>query len=134
MKVLVDSVLNTQPAPLPQALSRILGPIAGQRFGLLLLVVLSDLFITFLQNVFLVLNNYVNTRLDQNIVLDFRTKLFAHTERLSLAYHDRRRADLMIYVINSQEDCVARLIMTVPQMSQSVLTLIRMFWIAFKID
>jgi ATP-binding cassette subfamily B protein/subfamily B ATP-binding cassette protein MsbA len=53
---------------------------------------------------------------------------------MSMAYHDRRRAGMMIYVINSQGDCVARLIMTVPQMSQSVLTLIGMFWIAFRMD
>src|SRR5262249_27884378 len=134
MKILVDSVLANPPSPLPSVLSRLLSPIAEQRFALLLFAVIGGFCVTIVQNVFSVLNNYVNTRLDQSIVLDFRTELFEHTQRLSMAYHDRRRAGMLIYVINSQGDCVARLIMTVPQMSQSVLTLIGMFWIAFRMD
>ena len=134
MKILVDSVLTKPPAPLPNPLAGLLPLLSGRPFSLLLSVVLGGLFVTFIQNVFLVLNNYVNTRLDQNIVLDFRTELFEHTQRLSMAYHDRRRAGLMIYVINSQGDCVSRLIMAIPQISQSVLTLLGMFWIAFRMD
>jgi ATP-binding cassette subfamily B protein/subfamily B ATP-binding cassette protein MsbA len=134
MKLLVDSVLRNPPVPLPGVLSRTLNPIAREPFALLLFAVMSGLLLTIVQNVFLVLNNYVNTQLDQGIVLDFRTELFEHVERLSMSYHDRRRAGLMIYVINSQGDCVARLIMTVPQMTQSVLTLLGMFWIAFSMD
>jgi ATP-binding cassette subfamily B protein len=134
IKILVDSVLRNPPVPLTGVLSRTLSPIATQPFALLLFAVMSGLLLTIVQNGFLVLNNYVNTRLDQNIVLDFRTELFEHAERLSMSYHDRRRAGLMIYVINSQGDCVARLIMTVPQMTQSVLTLLGMFWIAFSMD
>lgn len=134
MKILVDSVIAKPPVPLPGIVSRLLSPFAVQPFALLLFAVIGGLGITFVQGVFVVLNNYVNTRLDQSIVLDFRTELFEHTQRLSMAYHDRRRAGMLIYVINSQGDCVARLIMTVPQMSQSVLTLIGMFWIAFRMD
>jgi ABC-type multidrug transport system fused ATPase/permease subunit len=51
-----------------------------------------------------------------------------------MSYHDRRRAGMMIYVINSQGDAVAKLIMTVPQLGQSVLTLLGMFWISFRMD
>jgi ABC-type multidrug transport system fused ATPase/permease subunit len=134
MKILVDSVLANPPAPLPSFLSRLPGPSSGHGITLLLLAVLAGLTVTIVQNLFIVLNSYVNTRLDQSIVLDFRTALFEHTERLSMTYHDRRRAGMLIYVINSQGDCVARLIMTVPQMAQSILTLIGMFWIAFRMD
>src|SRR5262249_47184836 len=73
-------------------------------------------------------------KLDQNIVLDFRTALFRHAERLSMSYHDRRRAGMLIYVINSQGDAVARLVMTAPQLGQSVLTLVGMFWISLRMD
>jgi ATP-binding cassette, subfamily B, bacterial len=134
MKIIVDSVLTTPPAPPPGFVSRALGQLANDRFSLLLLVVLGGLTVTLLQNVFLVLSNYVNTRLDQSIILDFRTHLFQHTQRLSMAYHDRRRAGMLIYVINSQGDCVARLVMAVPQISQSLLTLLGMFWIAYHMD
>src|SRR5262245_29434423 len=134
MRLLVDNIFSNPPKPLPAGLSRAIGPVAGQPFSLLLIIVFGGLFVTIVQNGFFVLNNYVNTRLEQSIVLDFRTELFEHTERLSMSYHDRRRAGLMIYVINSQGDCVARLIMAVPNMSQSILTLIGMFWIAFRMD
>jgi ATP-binding cassette, subfamily B, bacterial len=134
MKILVDSALRTPPSPLPAYVSRLLNSFSAQAFALLLLAVLAGFSLTIVQNVFSVLNNYVNTRLDQSIVLDFRTALFQRTVQMSMSYHDRRRAGMMIYVINSQGDCVARLIMTVPQMSQSVLTLIGMFWIAFRMD
>src|SRR5262249_20939586 len=109
MKILVDSVLRNPPMPLPGVLSRALNPIARQPFALLLFAVMSGLLLTIVQNGLLVLNNYVNTQLDQSVVLDFRTELFEHAERLSMSYHDRRRAGLMIYLINSQGDYVARL-------------------------
>jgi ATP-binding cassette subfamily B protein len=92
MKILVDSVLRNPPVPFTGVLSRTLNPIARQPFALLLFAVMSGLLLAIVQNGFLVLNNYVNTRLDQNIVLDFRTELFEHAERLSMSYHDRRRA------------------------------------------
>src|SRR5262245_39723063 len=78
MKILVDSVLTKPPAALPAPLAGFLTLLTGRPFSLLFCVVVGGLFVTFIQNVFLVLNNYVNTRLDQSIVLDFRTELFEH--------------------------------------------------------
>src|SRR5260370_39692559 len=126
MEILVDSAVSK--VPLSGFLARALGHFATHPFALLTFAVTAGLALTVLQNALSVANNYVNTRLDQNIVLDFRTALFEHTERLSMSYHDRRRAGMLIYVINSQGDAVARLIMTVPQMRQSVLMLLGMFW------
>ncbi|HEX4998711.1 MAG TPA: ABC transporter ATP-binding protein [Terriglobia bacterium] len=133
LKILVDSVLTSPPAPLPDYLARLLGG-GVSTVRMLVLAVIAGVVITILQNAVAVLSNHINTRLDQNIVLDFRTDLFAHIERLSLSFHDRRRAGALIYVLNTQGECVAKMIMAVPQMLQSVLTLIGMFWIAFSID
>jgi ATP-binding cassette, subfamily B, bacterial len=132
MKILIDSVLGN--VPLSGFLAQPLGGISSQPFWLLVFAVAAGLILTIVQNAFSVVNNYVNTRLDQSIVLDFRTALFEHTQRMSMSYHDRRRAGMMVYVINSQGDAVARLIMTIPQMGQSILTLVGMFWIAFRMD
>jgi ATP-binding cassette, subfamily B, bacterial len=132
MKVLVDNVLGN--LPLSGTVGFLLAPAAAKPFTLLVVVVLSGLVVTVLQNASLVMSNYVNTRLHQTIVLDFRTDLFQHIQKMSMTYHSRRRAGLMIYVINSQGDAVARLIMTVPQMGQSVLTLVGMFWISMTLD
>ena len=75
------------------------------------------------------LDNYVNTKIDQSMVLDFRSDLFQHAQRLSLAFHDQRRSGMLIYAINFQADAAARLVMTIPPLAQSVLTLVGMFWI-----
>jgi len=132
MKILVDSAIGS--APLTGFLGSSLKWLNGDRTALLVTAVGAGLVVTILQNAMSVLNNYVNTRLDQNIVLDFRTDLFAHAERLSMSYHDRRRSGMLIYIINSQGDAVAKLIMTVPQIGQSVVTLVGMFWICFQMD
>src|SRR5688572_28535524 len=132
MKILVDNVLGKM--PLPGFLAALFGSVVAHPFLFLVAVVLSGLLVTVIQNASTVLNNYVNTNLHQSIILDFRTALFGHTQRMSMTYHDRKRAGLMIYVINAQGDSVARLIMTVPQMGQSVLTLVGMFWISFHLD
>jgi len=133
MQILVDNALGGRPVQVP-ILSFLSGPFATSPFAMLLFAVLAGLALTITQNALSVANNYVNTRLDQNIVLDFRTALFEHVQRLSMSFHDQRRAGMLIYVINSQGDAVAKLIMTVPQMGQSVLMLLGMFWLTFRMD
>jgi ATP-binding cassette subfamily B protein len=132
LKILVDNVLQNQ--PLPALFQVLLGPIYDNRYLLLIVTVLAGLALTAIQNGLNVLDNYVNTKLDQNIVLDFRSDLFEHSQRLSLAYHDQRRSGQLIYAINFQADAAARLVMTIPALAGSVLTLIGMSWITFRID
>jgi ATP-binding cassette subfamily B protein len=132
MKILVDNAIGK--APLNGFFALVLKPGARNPMALLGFAVIAGLALTILQNAFSVLNNYVNTRLDQSIVLDFRTDLFRHAERLPMSFHDKHRAGMVIYVINAQGDAVAKLIMTVPQLGQSFLTLVGMFWISFKMD
>jgi ATP-binding cassette subfamily B protein/subfamily B ATP-binding cassette protein MsbA len=127
LKILVDSVL--QDHPLPPVLSFFLRQPAEMRTTLLILAVVGGVLVTLLQHGLTVLDNYVNTKLDQNMVLDFRSDLFQHVQRLSLAFHDRRRTGKLIFAINSQGDAAARLVMTVPPLAQSLLTLVGMFWV-----
>jgi ABC-type multidrug transport system fused ATPase/permease subunit len=132
LKIIVDNAIGHQ--PLKGFLSVVFGSVQGRTMALLGFAVAAGLFLTVLQNALSVLDNYVNTKLNLSIVLDFRTDLFAHAQRLSLSYHDQHRAGMIIYVINSQGNAVARLIMTVPTLGQSVLTLLGMLWIALKMD
>jgi ABC-type multidrug transport system fused ATPase/permease subunit len=132
LKILIDNVLESHPTP--DFFETILGDLAQNRSFMLLLMVFAGLAIAVIQNGLSVLDNYINTRLDQSIVLDFRSDLFEHAQRLSLAFHDRRRSGGLIFAINNQGDAVARLIMTVPPLAQSVLTLLGMFWITFLMD
>jgi ATP-binding cassette subfamily B protein len=132
LKILFDSVL--QGLPLSPALAFLVGPLAGNRIGLMLFAVIAGVVVTLLQNALTVLDNYVNTKIDQSMILDFRSDLFRHAQRLSLTFHDQRRSGMLIYAINSQADAAARLVMTIPPLAQSVLTLIGMFWVLCVMD
>jgi ATP-binding cassette subfamily B protein/subfamily B ATP-binding cassette protein MsbA len=132
LKVLFDSVL--QDHPLPPILAFFFGAPVANRYSLLIFVVVSGVMVTLLQHGLTVLDNYVNTKIDQGMVLDFRSDLFQHAQRLSLTFHDQRRSGRLIYAINSQADAAARLVMTVPPLAQSLLTLIGMLWILFLIE
>ncbi|MGA2656604.1 MAG: ABC transporter ATP-binding protein [Verrucomicrobiota bacterium] len=132
LQILVDHVLEKRPAA--AWMQTLLGPIAKDPISLLFFAVISGLLLALLMNGLHVLNNYVNTRIEQLIVLDFRSDLFAHAQRLSLAYHDRRRSGMIIYRINNQGDAPAGLIMTVPMLAESALTLAGMFWISYRMD
>jgi ABC-type multidrug transport system fused ATPase/permease subunit len=132
MKFLFDNVINCD--PLPPTLARLLGPAAGDRVALLVITVVAGFVLVLLQNGLSVLDSYVNTEIDQGMVLDFRSDLFRHAQSLSLAFHDERRSGMLIYAINFQADAVARLVMAVPPLAQSVLTLVGMVWISYRID
>lgn len=132
LKIIVDNVLGDQ--PLSPFLSRALGPVAESRFTLLGIVVLAGLGLTFIGDLLNVLENYINTKIDLSMVLDFRGDLFQHAQRLSLAFHDQRRSGMLIYVVNFVADAVSRLTMTIPPLAQSAITLVGMFWITYRID
>jgi ATP-binding cassette subfamily B protein len=132
LKIVVDHVLSDH--PLPGTLARVLGPIAESQEALLLFAVIAGLIIALMVNVMHVISNYVNTKIDQFVTLDFRSTLFMHAQRMSLAFHDRRRSGMLIYMINSQGDAPAALAMTIPVLAESALTLVGMFWISYKLD
>ena len=132
LQILVDNVLGG--APLPAFLASLFGSFSNSRFAVLVLVVIAGLAITILMNALTVLDNYVNTKLNLSIILDFRSALFQHAQRLSLAFHDQRRSGMLIYAINFQAGAVAHIITTIPPLAQSFITLVGMFWISFRID
>lgn len=132
LKILIDNVLGNE--PLPPVVATTLDWLAQDRYLLLVLVVVAGPAVTLLQNGLHVLNEYVNTKLERAIVLDFRGDLFQHAQRLSLAFHDQRRSGHLIYAINFQADQAASLLMTVPQLGQSAITLLGMFWILAHIN
>jgi ABC-type multidrug transport system fused ATPase/permease subunit len=132
LKLLLDHVLGD--VAVPAALAPIGGILTGDPIVALIFVVVLGFGLTLAQNGISVLDNYANTRLHQGMVLDFRSDLFQHSQRLSLGFHDQRRSGQLIYAINFQADAAARLVMTVPPLAQSVLTLVGMFWISFTFD
>ena len=132
LKILIDSVLADH--PMPAGVASVLGPLAGDRFALLVFAAVAGLGVTLLENALSVLDNHVTTKLDQRMVLDLRSDLFQHAQRLSLAFHDRARTGQLMYGINNLAAAVGSVTMTFPPLAQSALTLVGMFWIAYTMN
>jgi ABC-type multidrug transport system fused ATPase/permease subunit len=132
LKILFDSVLGSHPLPAP--VEPLLRPLRDDRLTLLVVVVLGGFALTVVTNSLKVLASHVDTRLSQGMILDFRSDLFQHAQRLSMAYHDSRRSGGLIFAINFQADNAAGLVMTLQPLLLSALTLIGMFWITFQIQ
>ncbi|NIR61905.1 MAG: ABC transporter ATP-binding protein, partial [Gammaproteobacteria bacterium] len=132
LKLVVDNVLQAQ--PLPDALGDVFGWLAGNRSSLLVVAVAGGALVTFVHNALGVAEKYVNTTLEQRAVLDLRSDLFQHAQGLSLTFHDRRSTGDFMSRIHDQAVAVGKIPLTVPRLAKSVLTLLGMFWVAFRID
>lgn len=132
LKFLIDSVLGDEPLPL--GLGSLLGPIADDRYYLLIFAVLAGLFVTLMVNGLAVVEDYVSTKLDQRMVLDLRSDLFQHAQQVSSAFHDQRRTGDFMYRINYAAGAAGNITVTIPDIARNVLTLVGMFIVAFFID
>jgi ABC-type multidrug transport system fused ATPase/permease subunit len=131
LKILVDNVLGDH--PLPAVLGRLLGPFADNRQGLILAVVAAGFGLALAEGGLKVLRTYVETKLDQRMVLDFRSDLFQHVQRLSLAYHDRSRKGEFMTRINHSSQAIGKIPAMLLPLAQSIVTLVGMFWVAYHI-
>jgi ABC-type multidrug transport system fused ATPase/permease subunit len=132
LTILVDNVLGNE--PLIPVLRTLVGNQPMDKTTLLLFVVLAGLLITFVNGALDVLSNFVNTRLEQRIVLDFRSDLFRHAQDLSVAYADRVSTARLMYGINFEASAAGAVIMAIEPLAQGLLTIIGMVWISFHID
>jgi ABC-type multidrug transport system fused ATPase/permease subunit len=129
LALLIDTVLGNKPLP------SLLGALDGLGvYTLLAVAVASGLIITALEHGLAVVDDYVNTKLDQNMVLDLRSDLFRHAQRLSMAFHDTKRTGTLMYQINNQAAAVGGVTVAVPPLLQSILTLIGMFAVTLVIE
>jgi ATP-binding cassette subfamily B protein len=81
-----------------------------------------------------VINSYLDSKLEQHIILDLRSDLFEHAQQLSLAFHDERQTGELMGRINYAASSLGLIIMAFPPIIQSVLTLGGMAVIAALID
>jgi ATP-binding cassette, subfamily B, bacterial len=101
---------------------------------ILVTMVVARFLITAIGNAFTVGNHYLGSKMEQNMVLDLRSDLFAHVQRLSLTFHDERKTGALMSHINTQAAAVGNIVMVVPPIAESLLTLVGMFVIASLID
>ena len=130
LAIIVDSVLGSKPLPsfLPDWMN------SWSAGVLLVVLVLAGLLITALENAITVLNEYVTTRLDQWMVLDLRSDLFRHVHRLSPSFYEGEQTGTLMYQINGLAASVGAVIVALPPILQSVVTLGGMFYVSYRID
>ncbi|HET7428373.1 MAG TPA: ABC transporter ATP-binding protein [Gaiellales bacterium] len=129
LAIMIDSVLGDKPLPAPLHELEGLGT-----YQLLALTVIAGLLITGAQHGLAVVDNYVNTKLDQSLVLDLRSDLFRHVQRLSLAFHDRTRTGQMMFEINNQASGIGAIVVAIPPLLQSIITVAGMFVILLRLE
>lgn len=100
----------------------------------LITMVLARFLIIVLGNAATVQNHFLSAKMEQNMVLDLRSDLFDHVQRLSLTFHDRRQTGALMSQINMQAAAVGNIVMVIPPIVEAALTLIGMFVISLLID
>jgi ATP-binding cassette subfamily B protein len=126
---IIDTVI-AQREP-PEWLSSIVGEQPG---ALIITAVLASLALTLATGGLTVVNEYLTTSVDQRMVLDFRSDLFRHVQRLSLTFHDNMKTGQLMYQVNNQADSLGQIIVSLPSFAQSFLTLGGMLYVTYRID
>ncbi len=103
-------------------------------YTLLTGAVISSFLLTVLSRGMNVWSSFADTKLEQNMILDLRSDLFEHCQRLSVTFHDATRAGELMSRINNQASALGSIIMSFPVLAQSLLTVVGMGLIALLIN
>jgi ATP-binding cassette subfamily B protein/subfamily B ATP-binding cassette protein MsbA len=127
LQVIIDNALGGKPFPIA-ALSSSSGK-------LLLLACVGMVVVHFGAGALTLLHNYTAIRIGQHMVNDLRGALYAHLQRLSLAFHSRQRVGDLLYRITADSFAVQTMIMNgaLPILSALVL-LAGMLVVLFPLD
>lgn len=134
LKIIVDSVIGSQKLPrlllwtLPDGISRTDPRLTAVVAGLIVVIALAKQLLELSSSV---LHKYIGERM----VLAFRSKLFRHSQRLSLAYHDAIGTADSTYRIQYDAPAIQWIALDafIPLVS-SLLTLVAMIVIMTRID
>ena len=116
LQVVIDNVLGGKPFPI--------GALSALSPTLILLgTCLAIVVVHFGAGTLTLLHNYTTIRVGQNMVNDLRGALYAHLQRLSLAFHSRQRVGDLLYRITADSFAVQTMIMNgaLPILSAAVL-------------
>src|SRR6266550_2012858 len=132
LQIVIDYVLGGKPPPGIAPLD----PLFSLPAPLLLLVACIGLVILNLgASALTLLHNYTTIRVGQNMVNDLRSDLYAHLQRLSLAYHSRQRVGDLMYRITADSFAVQTMIMNgVLPILSAVILLAGMLIVLFPMD
>jgi ATP-binding cassette, subfamily B, bacterial len=116
LQIVIDNVLGGKPSPI-SALS------SAPPSLILFFACLGIIVIHLGTGALTLLHNYTTIRVGQNMVNDLRGALYAHLQRLSLAFHGRQRVGDLLYRITADSFAVQTMIMNgaLPILSAAVL-------------
>ena len=128
LQMVIDNVLGGKPF----ALAAWWSPPPGR---LLVFACLAIVVVHFGSGTLTVWHNYTTIRVGQNMVNDLRGALYAHLQRLSLAFHGRQRVGDLLYRITADSFAVQTMIMNgaLPILS-AVILLAGMLIVLFPLD
>lgn len=127
LQIVIDDVLGGKPFAI--------NGVAFSPDTLLILACTAIVIIHFGAGALTVLHNYTAIRIGQSMVNDLRGALYAHLQRLSLAFHGRQRVGDLLYRITADSFAVQTMIMNgaLPILSALVL-LGGMLFVLFPLD
>jgi ATP-binding cassette, subfamily B, bacterial len=134
LKIVIDSGFNT--LPLPGFLTMFFPSGYDFTFGLIVLIAAAlVLFTALIENLGFVLNWVLETSTGEKLVLNFRTVLFNHIQRLSLAFHDSKGIAHSLYRLQ-WDSMNTRTLLTdsISPLISSVVTLLSMILVMLSIN
>jgi ABC-type multidrug transport system fused ATPase/permease subunit len=134
MKLLIDNGISRH--PLPEWLTQIFPFLAsGGGATIIISAVASILVLRVLYILLDVGGDYVKQGVNTGMILDFKTDLFNHLQRLSFSYHDRTTVSDSIYRVNNDTSFISVMIWSnFRALLKSSLTLVAILWILVKLD
>ncbi len=128
LKIVIDNVISGKPAP--WGLENVYTPAT-----LLILAVIGLVVIYIVLGGITLLNNYTTIKIGQKMVNDMRGDLYAHLQRLSLAFHYRRQVGDLLYRVTADTYAIQSLTMNgIFPILTSWILLVGMFSVMIKID
>jgi ATP-binding cassette subfamily B protein len=134
LKIAVDSVVGSR--PLPRFLDTLIpGAVARTPTSLLVFVSVLTLVIALLTQLQALASKYLTAAAAERLVLDFRSAIFQHLQRLSLAYHDSIGTADSVYRIQNDVPAIRYLIIDgfIPSVSAGV-ALAGMIYVMMRMD
>jgi ATP-binding cassette, subfamily B, bacterial len=134
LKIAVDSVIGSHPVP-PLLDALLPSAATGSDSAVLVVAALFFVLIALLQQLQILAYMMLTTYTGQRLVLQFRSRLFAHAQRMSLAYHDSKGSMDTTYRVQYDAPCIRYVTVDVLiPLATSVLMLGAMIYITALID
>src|SRR6266853_1219607 len=134
LKIAVDSAIESH--PLPGFLARMLPQaIANSPGAILLLAAALMVGIAVLSGVLGLASSFLRSYSGERLTLNFRARVFAHMQRLSLRYHDAKGTADSVYRVQNDTATLQYVCLDgLPPFVTSLFTLVAMFYVTFRID